>query len=139
MPTPSRINFSLDDPIILIGLFIGGVLPFLFVAYTMDAVGKAAGAVVLEVRRQIAAYPGILTGTEKPEYGTCVDIVTKAALREMIFPALLPVLAVLLVGGVPAFCGHFFPSLGLTADIGARRSAACSSAPSSPASSSASR
>ena len=76
------------------------MLPFLFVAYTMDAVGKAAGAVVLEVRRQIAAKPGILTGTDKPEYGTCVDIVTKAALREMIFPALLPRrCAVLLVGG----------------------------------------
>jgi K(+)-stimulated pyrophosphate-energized sodium pump len=92
-------TFGLDEPIILIGLFIGGVLPFLFVAYTMDAVGKAAGAVVLEVRRQLAAHPGILTHTEKPEYGTCVDIVTKAALQEMIFPALLPVLAVLLVAG----------------------------------------
>jgi K(+)-stimulated pyrophosphate-energized sodium pump len=98
LPVPV-ITFGLDNPIILIGLFIGGVLPFLFVAYTMDAVGKAAGAVVLEVRRQIAAFPGILTGTQKPEYGTCVDIVTKAALREMIFPALLPVLAVLLVAG----------------------------------------
>jgi K(+)-stimulated pyrophosphate-energized sodium pump len=97
--TSPVITFGLDNPIILIGLFIGGVLPFLFVAYTMDAVGKAAGAVVLEVRRQIAAFPGILTGTQKPEYGTCVDIVTKAALREMIFPALLPVLAVLLVAG----------------------------------------
>jgi K(+)-stimulated pyrophosphate-energized sodium pump len=92
-------TFGLDEPIILIGLFIGGVLPFLFVAYTMDAVGKAAGAVVREVRRQLAAHPGILTHTEKPEYGTCVDIVTKAALQEMIFPALLPVLAVLLVAG----------------------------------------
>jgi K(+)-stimulated pyrophosphate-energized sodium pump len=99
LPVPDPLTFSLDNPIILIGLFIGGVLPFLFVAYTMDAVGKAAGAVVLEVRRQIAAFPGILLGTEKPEYGTCVDIVTKAALREMIFPALLPVLAVLLVAG----------------------------------------
>ena len=77
------------------------MLPFLFVAYTMDAVGKAAGAVVLEVRRQLAAFPGILTGTQKPEYGTCVDIVTKAALREMIFPALLPVLAVMLVAAIP--------------------------------------
>ncbi len=96
---PSPTTFGLDEPIILIGLFIGGVLPFLFVAYTMDAVGKAAGAVVLEVRRQLKAKPGILTGTDKPEYGTCVDIVTKAALAEMIFPALLPVIAVLLVAG----------------------------------------
>jgi K(+)-stimulated pyrophosphate-energized sodium pump len=99
LPAPDPTTFGLDEPIILIGLFIGGVLPFLFVAYTMDAVGKAAGAVVLEVRRQIAAHPGILNHTEKPEYGTCVDIVTKAALQEMIFPALLPVLAVLLVAG----------------------------------------
>jgi len=101
LPVPLPIDFKLDDPIILIGLFIGGVLPFLFVANTMDAVGKAAGAVVLEVRRQIKAKPGILNHTEKPEYGTCVDIVTKAALREMIFPALLPILAVLLVAGTP--------------------------------------
>jgi K(+)-stimulated pyrophosphate-energized sodium pump len=99
LPVPEPTTFSLDNPYILIGLFIGGVLPFLFVAYTMDAVGKAAGAVVLEVRRQLAAKPGILTGTDKPEYGTCVDIVTQAALKEMIFPALLPVLAVLLVAG----------------------------------------
>ena len=98
-PGLADITFGLDNPMILIGLFIGGVLPFLFVAYTMDAVGTAAGAVVLEVRRQLAAFPGILTGADKPEYGTCVDIVTKAALREMIFPALLPVLAVLLVAG----------------------------------------
>ena len=99
--TAPVIQFGLDNPIILIGLFIGGALPFLFVAYTMDAVGKAAGAVVLEVRRQIAAFPGILTGTQKPEYGTCVDIVTKAALREMIFPALLPVIVVIAVAAIP--------------------------------------
>jgi K(+)-stimulated pyrophosphate-energized sodium pump len=113
------INFTLEDPVVLIGLFIGGVLPFLFVANTMDAVGKAAGAVVREVRRQLAAKPGILLGTDKPEYGTCVDIVTKAALAEMIFPALLPIIAVLLVAGVPAFFGHFFPALGFTAAEGA--------------------
>jgi K(+)-stimulated pyrophosphate-energized sodium pump len=100
-PNAVPIDFRLDDPIILIGLFIGGVLPFLFVAYTMDAVGKAAGAVVREVRRQLTAKPGILTGTDKPEYGTCVDIVTKAALREMIFPALLPIIAVLIVASIP--------------------------------------
>ena len=99
--TAPVMEFGLDNPIILIGLFIGGVLPFLFVAYTMDAVGKAAGAVVLEVRRQLKAFPGILTGTQKPEYGTCVDIVTKAALREMIFPALLPVIAVIAVAAIP--------------------------------------
>jgi K(+)-stimulated pyrophosphate-energized sodium pump len=112
--------FSLEDPIILIGLFIGGVLPFLFVANTMDAVGKAAGAVVREVRRQIAAKPGILTHTDKPEYGTCVDIVTKAALREMIFPALLPILAVLLVAATPMIISHLFPGSQIVPDDGAK-------------------
>jgi len=113
------ITFSLENPIILIGLFIGGLLPFLFVANTMDAVGKAAGAVVREVRRQLTAKPGILTGTDKPEYGTCVDIVTKAALREMIFPALLPILAVLLVAGLPSMFEHLFPGSGIKATDGA--------------------
>lgn len=117
---PKPLEFSLTDPTILIGLFIGGVLPFLFVAYTMDAVGKAAGAVVLEVRRQLKAKPGILTGTDKPEYGTCVDIVTKAALIEMIFPALLPLLAVLITISVPTLIGHFFPGSGLDATVGAK-------------------
>ncbi|HEV3270564.1 MAG TPA: sodium-translocating pyrophosphatase [Candidatus Methylacidiphilales bacterium] len=114
-----NIDFTLENPTVLIGLFIGGMLPFLFVAYTMDAVGKAAGAVVLEVRRQLAARPGILTGTEKPEYGTCVDIVTKAALLEMIFPALLPILGVLITVSVPTLIGHFFPESGLNAKVGA--------------------
>jgi len=95
-------QFSLTDPRVLIGMFIGGLLPFLFSAMGCAAVGRAAGAVVIEVRRQIAKFPGILTGKDKPEYGACVDIVTKAALREMIIPALLPVLAVLLVAGIPA-------------------------------------
>src|SRR5438552_3017811 len=90
-------NFSLSDPKVIIGLFIGGLLPFIFTAFSMDAVGKAAGAVVREVRRQLQAKPGILRGEDTPDYGTTVDIVTKAALREMIVPALLPVLFVILV------------------------------------------
>ena len=90
-------QFSLAEPKVIIGLFIGGLLPFIFTAFSMDAVGKAAGAVVREVRRQLQAKPGILTGQDRPEYGTCVDIVTKAALREMIVPALLPLVAVVAV------------------------------------------
>jgi K(+)-stimulated pyrophosphate-energized sodium pump len=90
-------QFSLTEPKVIIGLFIGGLLPFIFTAFSMDAVGKAAGAVVREVRRQLTAKPGILRGEDIPEYGTCVDIVTKAALREMIVPALLPVAFVLAV------------------------------------------
>jgi K(+)-stimulated pyrophosphate-energized sodium pump len=93
-------QFSLNDPKVIIGLFIGGLLPFVFTAFSMDAVGKAAGAVVREVRRQLQAKPGILTGQDRPEYGTCVDIVTKAALREMIVPALLPLVAVIVVAAV---------------------------------------
>jgi len=87
-------DFSLGRPEVLIGLFIGGLLPFLFSSFSMKAVGNAAGAVVKEVRRQLAEKPGIVTGTEQPEYGACVDIVTKAALHEMIVPALLPVIFV---------------------------------------------
>jgi K(+)-stimulated pyrophosphate-energized sodium pump len=94
-------QFSLTEPRVIIGLFIGGLLPFIFTAFSMDAVGKAAGAVVREVRRQLQAHPGILRGEETPEYGTCVDIVTKAALREMIVPALLPLVFVILVAVIP--------------------------------------
>ena len=90
----AQFNFSLTEPKVIIGLFIGGLLPFIFTAFSMDAVGKAAGAVVREVRRQIEAKPGILTGADTPDYATCVDIVTKAALREMIVPALLPLIFV---------------------------------------------
>jgi K(+)-stimulated pyrophosphate-energized sodium pump len=98
---PFPFQFSLTEPKVIIGLFIGGLLPFIFTAFSMDAVGKAAGAVVREVRRQLQAKPGILRGEDTPEYGTCVDIVTKAALREMIVPALLPVLFVVLVAVIP--------------------------------------
>src|SRR4051812_21469826 len=94
---PFAFQFTLTEPKVIIGLFIGGLLPFIFTAFSMDAVGKAAGAVVREVRRQIQAKPGILTGQDTPDYGTCVDIVTKAALREMIVPALLPVAFVIAV------------------------------------------
>lgn len=94
-------DFSLSRPEVLIGLFIGGLLPFLFSSFSMKAVGKTAGAVVKEVRRQLAEKPGIVDGTEQPEYGACVDIVTKAALHEMIVPALLPVIFVV----VAAFLG----------------------------------
>ncbi len=93
-------DFSLNDPKVIIGLFIGGLLPFMFTAFSMDAVGKAAGAVVREVRRQLTAKPGILRGEDTPEYGTCVDIVTKAALREMIIPALLPLIFVIGVAAI---------------------------------------
>ena len=94
-------QFSLTEPKVIIGLFIGGLLPFIFTAFSMDAVGKAAGAVVREVRRQLQAKPGILTGQDLPDYGTCVDIVTKAALREMIVPALLPLFFVVAVAMIP--------------------------------------
>src|SRR4051812_28064323 len=93
-------QFSLTEPKVIIGLFIGGLLPFIFTAFSMDAVGKAAGAVVLEVRRQISAKPGILTGADIPDYGRAVDIVTKAALREMIIPALLPLAFVIAVAAI---------------------------------------
>jgi len=94
---PFVFQFSLTEPKVIIGLFLGGLLPFIFTAFSMDAVGKAAGAVVREVRRQLQAHPGIMTGQDTPEYGTCVDIVTKAALREMIVPALLPLIFVVAV------------------------------------------
>lgn len=99
---PTVLDFSLKDPIVIIGMFLGGLLPCLFTAWSMSAVGKAAGAVVMEVRRQIEKFPGIMDGTQKPEYAACVDIVTKAALREMILPALLPVVGVIVVAAIPA-------------------------------------
>jgi K(+)-stimulated pyrophosphate-energized sodium pump len=90
-----KIVFDLQDPMVVIGMFIGGLLPFVFTAFCMDAVGNAAGAVVRNVREQIARKPGILTGADIPDYKDCVDIVTKAALHQMIVPALLPLLFVI--------------------------------------------
>lgn len=103
-------QFLIDNPYVLIGLFIGGLLPYLFGAMAMKAVGRAAGSVVEDVRAQFKEKTGIMAGTEKPDYGRTVDIVTKAAIKEMIIPALIPVVVPIIIGF--AFRGHGLEALG---------------------------
>ena len=102
-----NVNFDLSNPFVVIGLLVGGMLPYLFGSMGMQAVGRAGGAVVIEVRRQFKKNSGIMKGKRKPDYGKLVDLLTKAAIKEMIIPSMLPVLSpiilyliILPIGGI---------------------------------------